>query len=251
MIAPRRLLATALLASAVTGCRFGSTEPDDRPTAASLFVNVTVPATFRADTNIMAYVSANLMAGRDARGAPREVTAPLQLGGRALTFAGPLDRFGSRFIEQTSVRLTTGLGRQPLSLDPPPIAELTPNRTALRISTVRALDADTIRPAADGALRITLAVAAGDAAATMRNWVLNVSGTQTLIYRGSGLPPAELVVPRDLLPPATPAGQWRVQLDFQEGHGVVFGPQEPVAQPAAYDVRVLFQQLVFWTALRN
>jgi hypothetical protein len=40
-----------------------------------------------------------------------------------------------------------------------------------------------------------------------------------------------------------------VQLDFQEGHGIVYGPSIAEPTPPAHDVRVLYQQLIFWTVV--
>ena len=76
----------------------------------------------------------------------------------------------------------------------PTVAGLTPNRPRVRITTVRALDPDTVRTDADGALRLHLAIAPGDETATARSWTLTVSGVRTLAYRGTGRPPAEIVV---------------------------------------------------------
>ncbi|MGZ8379819.1 MAG: hypothetical protein ACXW0Z_21535 [Gemmatirosa sp.] len=238
------------IATGLLGCDGGPAGPDTRSTPAFMFVGVNVPATSRADTSATAYVSGNLMPGRAARGAVRAVASPLRLGGRALTFGASLDSHGSHFLPQTTTSLGTALGRQPLTVEPPALAEVTPNRGPLRVSTLRAFDADTVRLGADGALRIHVAAAPGDASASMRQWVVTVTGAQALTYRGNGLPPTDIVVPRDLLPPATPSGQWRVQLDFQEGHGSVYGPPIVEPTPPAYDVRVLYQQYVFWTILR-
>jgi hypothetical protein len=246
---PRPATAT-LLAVALLGCDTGPSEPDERSTPAMLYVGVQVLGTFRSDTSGAAQVSGNLMPGFDARGAVRTVTAPLQLAGRPLTFGPTLDRFGSVFLPNTQLRLGSRIGSEPLTVQAPVLSEVAPNRPTVRVTTLRALDADTVRPGADGALRLRLATAPGDASAAMRTWVVNVTGAQTLTYRGNGLPPTDIVVPRDLLPPATPAGTWRVQLDFQESHGTVYGPPMVDPVPAAYDVRVLYQQLVFWTAVR-
>ena len=226
----------------------GSTEPpSDSPAAA--YVNVSLLAPLRADTIGNASVFANVTPGRDARGAVREVSTPLLVGGRALTLASSGDPTGARFIQSTVVRPSSTLGA-PLTIEAPAVAGLTANRPRVRVTTLRALDPDTVRVGADGAVRLRLALAPGGDAATMRQWTLSITGAQGLTYRGTGQPPTELVVPRDLLPAPNPVGQWRAQLDVQEGHGIEYGvPTPPVTVPP-YDVRVLYQQLVQWVVVR-
>ncbi|GLC27738.1 hypothetical protein [Roseisolibacter agri] len=244
----RAVARTLALAALLAGCQ-GSTGPEGE-TPATAFVSVQMLSPTRADTNGIASISGNVVAGRDARGALREVQSPLQVGGRAFTLGGPSDDFGTRHLQSVSVRLATVLGREPLAIEAPTVAGLTPNRPRVRITTVRALDAEMVRPDTDGGLRLHLAVAPGDDAAASRTWRLTIFGTQPLTYRGTGHPPAELVVPRELLPPATGAGQWRAELQVEESHGFTPGlPGAPVTIPP-YDVRVVYTQMVLWTVNR-
>lgn len=241
-------LASVAIAPLLAACR-DTTEPG-AGAPATAFVNVSMLTASRADTVGTATISANVIPGRDERGALRDVTSPLLVGGRTVALGAPNDGQGTRFVQMVSVRLSTALGRQPLAVDAPTLTGVTANRPRVRTTTVRALDADTVRPDADGALRLHLAIAPGDDAATMRQWTLTVTGAQGIAYRGSGQPPAELAVPRDLLPAPTPAGQWQAHLDVQEGHGIVYGiPTAPVTIPP-YDVRVTYQQVVRWTVIR-
>ncbi len=241
----RTVVCAVPLALPLAGCE-SSTGPDDA-TPAMAFVTVSVLAPTRADSFGVATIGGNVVAGRDARGALREVQSPLQVGGRTFAFGGPSDDVGTRHLQWTSVRLGTVLGREPLTIDAPTVAGLTPNRPRVRITTVRALDPDTVRVGADGALRLHLAIAPGDETVTARTWALSIFGVRTLNYRGTGHPPAEIVVPRDLLPTAPPTGGWRAQLQVDESHGVVSGiPTAPVTIPP-YDVRVLYTQMVLWT----
>lgn len=245
----RDLLLLALLAllPLLAACE-GTTEPP-RDSPAAAFVNVNLLTPSRADTIGNAAVFANVMPGRDARGVVREVSTPLRVGGRALALASSGDPSGARFVNATTVRPSSALGA-PLTIEAPAVAGLTPNRPRVRVTTVRALDPDTVRVGADGAVRLHLALAPGGDAATMRQWTMTIAGAQGLTYRGTGQPPTELVVPRDLLPAPTPAGQWRAQLDVQEGHGVEYGAPTTLVTVPPYDVRVLYQQLVQWVVVR-
>jgi hypothetical protein len=132
---------------------------------------------------------------------------------------------------------------RPLVVTPPVVEGVLPQMGTVTLTAVRKLDADTVRPGADGALRVRLTAVPGDARAT-RRWSFSVSGATVLAYSGTGLAPAELTVPRELLPPPE-GGGWRVSLDYAEDHGVAGSPGggEP------YEVSVGYHALLFWVAL--
>ncbi len=233
------LVIGVLVTGALTACDTPA-EPT-RAQAAALRLDVVVPAMWATDTVRQLFVSGWFTPGREAGADWRRVAAPLRVGAESVAFPTPL-RDGGAQLAQRTLFVARTVVEHPLVVTPPAVEGVQPQVAAATLTAVRKLDGDTVRPDADGALRVRLASAPGDARAT-RRWSFAVSGATTLAYSGTGLAPTELTVPRELLPPPE-GGGWRVSLEYAEDHGVAGSP--PPGEP--YEVSVTYRALLFWVA---
>jgi hypothetical protein len=243
--APRRTRAVTRAVTRVLALSLGAACARDpagpAATPPALRMEVGLPAMWVTDPTRQVYVSGWFTPGRDDAGVLRRVDGPLRVGTEPIDIPVPAQgdgvQFGGRTLSVPVARLRAG----PLVVTPPTVSGAAPAVGSVAITTLDKADADTVRPGPDGALRVRLMTVRGDDAGVTRSWSFRVAGVTTLTFDGTGVPPAELVVPRSLLP-APSNGAWRAQLEFQEDHAIAGGA-------AGYEVTVRGRQALYWDAL--
>ena len=234
-------------AAVATACS-DPTSPPTSPAGARLTVDLIVPARLATDPELTAHVSAWLTPGRDGTGALREVEAPLRISDQPIQMSIPA-RSEWATVQSIIVPLAPIDGHAMFAVESPIVRGVQPTIPIVRVGTIRLAESDTIVPGADGALRLHPQLAAGARAGdapTTRQWILSLTGTTSLLFTVTGPLPAEILVPRDLMPIPTVAG-WRVQLTVND----TFGPPQLPQPGGDYDVLVRVSQPFFRTALTS
>ncbi len=243
-------VAAALVALLAAACESG-TGPKDG--ADALVTSFTVTA-FVGDWSTTPSPS--------ARPATARVEAYIQLGlderGRRRTYAGDALRFG----DTTAIPLPLGPGAfrwegstRPSPVDArlriqvPAIPGLTPPVPELVLRTPMRAGSDTVRLTAGAPLRLPIRLPTGPSVpAGQGSWTLSVQRAglpaEYVALTGSALPPAELVVPAEMLPPPGTEGAYDVSLIFQD---VAF--TLPDAGSAGYRVVGTASTRLIWRAL--